>query len=243
MPGLIDFLPTADALIELSAEDLGMILLQLAQQEPGSNFTLSNIETPVWNANTAGYPHHKRLPVGRAIAEAWLWLQNEGLMMVAPDQPNGWFCLTRKGAGLTNAADIDAYRHGNLLPVGVLHPKLAEKVRPMFLRGDYAIAVLQSFIEVEIAVRAASGLSNDWIGAKLMREAFKPENGKLTDTETVTSERIALMELFAGSSGHCRNPSAHRAVNMGRVSAAQLIGFASYLMMIVDSMQRSNKAQ
>lgn len=214
MPGLIDFLPTADALIELSAEDLGMILLHLVQQERVMNVALSNLETPLWNANSVAYPHQKRMPVGRAVAEAWQWLQTEGLLMAAPDQPNGFFCLTRKGASIKNPADVDAYRHGNLLPAGILHPKLAEKVRPMFLRGDYAIAVQQAFIEIEIAVRTASGLSNDWVGVKLMREAFKPEDGKLTDKEAVTGERVAMMELFAGAIGHCKNPPSHRRVEM-----------------------------
>jgi uncharacterized protein (TIGR02391 family) len=235
MPGLIDFLPTADALIELSAEDLGMILLHLVQQERVMNVALSNLETPLWNANSVAYPHQKRMPVGRAVAEAWQWLQTEGLLMAAPDQPNGFFCLTRKGASIKNPADVDAYRHGNLLPAGILHPKLAEKVRPMFLRGDYAIAVQQAFIEIEIAVRTASGLSNDWVGVKLMREAFKPEDGKLTDKEAVTGERVAMMELFAGAIGHCKNPPSHRRVEMARISAAQLIAFGSYLLTQVEA--------
>lgn len=235
MPGLMDFLPSADALIELSAEDLGMILLHLVQNERTTNVALSNLEMPVWNANTTAYPQNKRMPVGRAIHEAWQWLQTEGLLMPAPDQPNGFFCLTRKGRALKNPADLDAYKHGNMLPHGILHPIIAEKVRPMFLRGDYAIAVLQAFIEVEIAVRAVSGLSNDWVGVKLMREAFKPDNGKLTDMEVVPGERVALMELFAGAIGHCRNPPSHRDRDFDRVSAAQLIALASYLLMQVDA--------
>jgi hypothetical protein len=50
------------------------------------------------------------MPVGRAIAEAWQWLQNEGLVMPDLDQPSGWYCLTRKGARLTNKTDIETYR-------------------------------------------------------------------------------------------------------------------------------------
>ena len=47
MPGLKEFLPTADGLIELNAEDLGMILLHLVQQERTTNVTLSNLEMPL----------------------------------------------------------------------------------------------------------------------------------------------------------------------------------------------------
>jgi uncharacterized protein (TIGR02391 family) len=238
MPGLIDFLPDAEALKVIGPEDLGMVMLELVQQERGPRFTLSNLEMPLWNANTPAYPHQQRMPVGRAIAEAWQWLQNESLIMPDLDQPNGWFCLTRKGDALRGSANIEAYRHGNVLPVGLLHPKLAEKVRPMFLRGDYEVAVLQAFKDVEVTVRNATGLPEDLVGVKLMREAFKPDNGPLTDMETVAGERVAVMELFAGAMGHCKNPSSHRDVEIERIPAAQLIMFASYLFTRVELMSK-----
>ena len=177
MPSLIDFVRDADSLAALAPEDLGMIVLQLVQNERG-NFTLSNIEMPVWNANSPGYPQHKRMQVILALGEAWQWLENEGLLMAAPDQPNGWYRLTRKGMRLKNPADRDVYKQGNVLPLGLLHPKLGEKVRPMFLRGDYDVAVFQAFKEVEVAVRGAAKLSNSDIGRKLMQTAFNPDNGK-----------------------------------------------------------------
>jgi uncharacterized protein (TIGR02391 family) len=234
MSGLIDFVPSADSLLELSTEDLGMILLRLAQDQRVANVTLSNIEVPVWNANSKEYPGHRRIEVARAIGEAWQWLQTEGLLIVSPDQPNGYFCITRKGARIKNPADAETYHYGNLLPPGILHPTLAEKIRPMFLRGDYTIAVQQSFIEVEIAVRDAAGLSNDSIGVSLMREAFNPTNGRLTNPESVGGERVAMMELFAGAIGYCKNPPSHRRVDTARVSAAQLIAFASHLLSLVE---------
>jgi uncharacterized protein (TIGR02391 family) len=236
MAGLIDYLPDADSLIALGPEDLGLILLQLAQkQPPGGNFALSNLEMPLWNANSPAYPPHKRMPVARAIAEASQWLQNEGLSMAAPDQPIGYFCVTRKGAQLKSAADIDAYRQGSVLPVGLLHPQLAEKVRPMFLRGDYDVAVFQAFKEVEVAVRKAAGLPNDLVGVNLMRRAFHPETGALSDSQSIPAEREALMHLYSGAIGHCKNPPSHREVKIERVSAAQLIGFASHLLMLVET--------
>jgi uncharacterized protein (TIGR02391 family) len=229
MAGLMDFVPSANTLLELAVEDLGMIL-RLAQDQRVANVTLSNIETPVWNANAKEYPIHRRVEVARAIAEAWQWLQIEGLLIVSPDQPNGYYCITRKGKRIKNPADVETYLHGNLLPPGMLHPKLAEKIRPMFLRGDYTIAVQQSFIEVEIAVREAAGLGNDSIGTALMQEAFNPKDGKLTDFESVMGERVAIMNLFAGAIGHCKNPPSHRRVDIARVSAAQLVAFASHLL-------------
>src|SRR5262249_6932258 len=235
MAQLIELLPSADALLALEAEDLGVILLRFVQDERGRNVAPSNYEMPLWNANTPAYPHHKRMPVARAFAEAWQWLINEGLLIAAPDQPNGLYCITRKGERLKTAADFEAYRQGNMLPLALLHLKLAEKVRPMFLRGDYDVAVFQAFKEVEVAVRAAGGCPNDLVGVKLMREAFHPEDGPLADASAVLAEREALGHLFAGAMGHCKNPPSHRNVSIERLSAAQLIVLASNLLPVVDS--------
>jgi uncharacterized protein (TIGR02391 family) len=234
MPLLMDFVGDADSLAALAPEDLGMIVLQLVQNERG-NFTLPNIEMPVWNANSPGYPQHKRMQVILALGEAWQWLENEGLLMAAPDQPNGWYRLTRKGMRLKSPADIDVYKQGNVLPLGLLHPKLAEKVRPMFLRGDYDVAVFQAFKEVEVAVRSAAKLSNSDIGRKLMQAAFNPDNGPLTEVEADKGERVGLMDLFSGGIGYCKNPPSHRERDFDRTSAAQLIAFASYLLTQVDA--------
>jgi uncharacterized protein (TIGR02391 family) len=230
MAGLIDFLPDANALKALEPEDLGFVLLQLIQQGREPRFTLSDYEMPLWNANVPGYPHRERTPVGRALAEAWQWLQNDSLMMPDPEQSSGWFCLTRKGKSLRTPNDVGAYQHGRALPSGLLEPMLAEKVRPMFQRGDYDVAVLQAFKIVEVAVRSAAGLSEDLVGVKLMREAFKPDGGLLADKDTVLGERVAVMELYAGAMGHCKNPSSHRDVRIERSEGAQLILFASYLL-------------
>jgi uncharacterized protein (TIGR02391 family) len=241
MARLIDYLPNADALTALAAEDLGMILLDLAQAHQGVRFTLSDFEMPLWNANVPAYPYHKKMGVGRAIAEAWQWLQNEALIMIDLDQPNGWFCLTRKGASLKSQADIEAYRHGNILPAGLLHPRLAEKVRPMFLRGDYDVAVFQAFKEVEVAVRKSAGHSDDVVGVPLMRAAFHPDKGPLTDMERSGGERQAVMDFYAGAIGHGKNPPSHRDVEIERIAAAQLIVTASYLLTRVETIVASKK--
>ena len=234
MSVLLDYLPNADALTSLGPEDLGMILLELMQKVRGPNFGRSDLEMALWNANSLGYPISKKRDVIRAVAEAWQWLESEGLVMADPDQPNGFFCLTRKGAALKSTSDVETYRHGNILPEGLLHPKLVSKVRPMFLRGDYDVAVVQAFRQVEIAVRDAAQLSDDLVGQKLMRAAYNPESGPLTDMNTPAGERQAVMELFSGAIGHGRNPPSHRDVVIARADAARLIGLASYLLQLVD---------
>lgn len=239
MAGLIDYLPNADALLALPPEDLGIILLPLVQAERTRNVTKSHFEVPPFNGNNPGYPDSKHGLVFYAIAEAWQWLLNEGLLMPAPDQPNGYFCLTKKGANLKVAADIEAYRLGNILPVGLLNPRIAEKVRPMFMRGDYDVAVLQAFKDVEIAVRKAAGLSDSDIGRKLMQTAFRPEDGSLTIVGADKGEQVGLMDLFSGAIGYCKNPASHRSPGYNHIEAAQLIAFASFLLNQVEEIVAS----
>jgi uncharacterized protein (TIGR02391 family) len=204
----------------------------MVQRYGTNNFTLSDIQMQGRNLAHGGPrpAYDKAQSMDRVLAEAWQWLTNEGLIMVAVDQPNGFFCITRKGASLKSQGDVQTYAHGNLLPVALLNPLIAEKVRPMFLRGDYDVAVFQAFKEVEVAVRRASGLPKEMIGVKLMRAAFSPENGPLTDKEAEGGERTAMMELYAGAIGHCKNPTSHRDVAIDRATAARLIALASHLL-------------
>jgi uncharacterized protein (TIGR02391 family) len=91
----------------------------------------------------------------------------------------------------------------------------AQKVVPLFRRGDYDVAVFQAFKEVEVAVRKAAnakkaGYPDSDVGTALMRKAFHPETGPLTDMAVVRAEREAVMHLFSGAIGHAKNPMSHR---------------------------------
>jgi uncharacterized protein (TIGR02391 family) len=238
MAGLSDYVPNADALIALHPEDLGMILLQLAQSMRGANIYETHFTIPLFNMNSPQFPHHRKQEIMRAVAEAWQWMQNEGLLMHEPDT-NGLYCVTKKGAAIKSAADQHAYRHGNLLPVALLHPKLAEKVRPMFMRGDYDVAVFQAFKDIEVAVRKASKLTDSDIGRKLMQTAFRPEGGPLTVVGSDKGEQVGLMDLFSGAIGYCKNPASHRSPGYIDIEAAQLIAFASFLLNQVEEIVAS----
>ena len=63
---------------------------------------------------------------------------------------------------------------GQSTAVALFHPKVAEKVQPMFMRGDYDIAVFQAFKEVDVSVRGVAKMSNSDIGRKLMHAGFIP---------------------------------------------------------------------
>jgi uncharacterized protein (TIGR02391 family) len=165
--------------------------------------------------------------------------------MSDPGQAPSWLILTRRGKSLRTRADVDSFRKASALPVALLQPRLAERVRPLFLRGDHDVAVFQAFKEVEVAVRKAAnikeaGYPDDLVGVNLMRRAFDKNDGPLTDMSLVPGEREADGHLFAGAIGHAKNPGSHRDVTLAPEEAARLIVFASHLLGIVE--QRATKS-
>jgi hypothetical protein len=164
---------------------------------PSQNFTISTFETPLWNASSGGYPQGSRRAIERAIAEAWQWLLTEGLILPAPDQPNRFFCPTRRGSRLKSTADTEAYKKRGMLPRSNLHALLLETVRPMFIRGQYELATIEAFKQIKISVRTATSLPEGLVRVDLVREAFHETTGALTDKTAVKAERQALLSVMA----------------------------------------------
>jgi hypothetical protein len=237
--------PRSEDLVALEPEDLAGVLLEVvpAVMQNG-RFAISNLIDPLFPPTIgAPYSYGVHRSVELAIAEAVSWLVSQGLVVIDPSQQLGrLYVLTRRAATLRNRTDLEAYRKGRMLPVELLPPTLAEKVWPQFLRGDHDIAILQAFKQVEVAVRKAAnakaaGYPDDLVGTTLMRKAFHPESGPLTNMSLVVCEREAEMHLFSGAIGHGKNPPSHRDIEPTPQEAARLIVFASHLLGIVE--QRS----
>jgi hypothetical protein len=72
------------------------------------------------------------------------------------------------------------------------------------------------------------------LGVNLMRHAFHPDKGPLSNKALVKSEREAEQHLFAAAIGHAKNPGSHRDMAMRPDEAARLVVFASHLLDIVE---------
>lgn len=224
-------IPNVEALLALEPEELAGVVLQYLATTGGSelhsgNFTLKG--------NVAGYPGQHQQQAQEALMEAWVWLEREGLLAPQPGGTSGWVFLTRRGKRLSDPEAFEAYKKSNLLPKERLHPVIAQKVWATFLRGDYDTAVFQSFKELEVRTRSLGGLEASDIGIDLMRKAFKPGSGPLSDSNTPLGEQESLMHLMAGAIGSYKNPHSHRTVSLGAEEAVEMIVLASHLLRIVD---------
>ena len=232
-------LPPVEVLIEMEPEEIGPFLLEYLHEQnesPGSG--QMNRYNLTHNDNIERYfGREYRYVVAKVITEAWMWLEREGLIAPKPDDTSGsWYFITRRGQKLKNLTDFKKYNFGNILPSDNLDPALLQKAKPAYIRGDNETAILLSFKEVEVRTRTTAKLPDTLIGVALMREAFNPKGGPLTDMNLPEAEREAIAHLFAGAIGMFKNPSSHRYVDYkDSKEVAEIIMFANYLLKVIDS--------
>ena len=155
------------------------------------------------------YPHEFKEKIRRALMEGWVWLEREGLLAPIPGEHGEWVFITRRAQQLATSEEFLKYQHANVLPRRLLHPRIAQKVWAVFLRGDYDTAVFQAFKEVEGGVRQAGKYADAEMGITLMQKAFQKGSGPLADQSETEAEQHALAQLFAGAIGTYKNPGSH----------------------------------
>jgi uncharacterized protein (TIGR02391 family) len=114
------------------------------------------------------------------------------------------------------------------------HPLIIKKAYPSIKKDEYDTAVFKAFKAVEIRVRELSRLPNEMVGVDLMRKAFAPDNGPLSDKTAPKAEREALSHLFSGAIGCYKNPISHREVQFTFNEAFEMLLLGSHLLSILD---------
>lgn len=191
-------------------------------------------------------------PAIEALAEAWTWLSNRGLIAVKPAETNfAAFFITRHGQDAMGYG-LPWLRAVQRLDVAML-PVLEAKARPLFLRGDFEAAAFMAMKEVEVRVRSMAALPGSLVGTALMQEAFRPPKkdkgeisgpgGPLYKSTSDGGEALATMELFKGAIGLFKNPSSHRRVDYADpTEAAEVVLLADLLMRLLDKLETERAA-
>ncbi|MFM0367049.1 TIGR02391 family protein [Paraburkholderia sediminicola] len=238
-------IPDVEVLLALEPEELAAKVIFLLRARAEATFNFGNLRMELGMAGRVGYPPERLVEVDLALAEAFAWLEAQGLVVPAEGMSgnNGFRHLSRRAQRFENEAAFTDYRTARLLPKELLHPAIATTVWLSFMRGAYPTAVFEAMRAVEIAVRDAAGFAQSEHGVPMIRKAFNPKGGPLADPAADEGEREALSALFAGAIGSYKNPHSHRNVPIDTPrEAVEIILLASHLLYIVDARVAAIKA-
>ncbi|MDP2594822.1 TIGR02391 family protein [Alteromonas stellipolaris] len=126
-----------------------------------------------------------------------------------------------------------------LMPESYVHPILIEKCFSLLQNGEFDSAVIQAFKAIEIFTREKIEAPNDMFGERLLKKAFNPDDGILTDMNLPKSERCAFLNYLTGAFSYYRNSSAHRDLKLDFVSAFDRIAVASDLIKAIEDAEKN----
>jgi uncharacterized protein (TIGR02391 family) len=225
---LAELVPDVDVLLAMPPEELAAYVLRVIPLDH-----LHSQTDIALHQNLTEYPRERIEAIRTAIMEAWQSLITQGLVVSSADAGSTYF-VSRRGRNALNTQVYADLQRASVFPRGTLHPAIAASTYNLFIRGSYDTAVFEAFRAVEVSVRAAARLAATDFGVALMRRAFDPQNGPLTDPNEPAAERQALSDLFAGAIGRFKNPTSHRHIQItDPAEAVEMISFASHLLRLI----------
>lgn len=239
MPKVNEIFPPIEMALEFEPEELAVFVLQhlgTGIRINRHNYMLSSVNNPEFIPGLIECTDEQKDKFRKRLMEAWIWLEKEIFIAPSPDSigTDGFF-ITDRGKQVLKEENFESYRKGNLLPSEGLDPILVRKAKSLFIRGDYDTAVFQAFKEIEVRVRQKAGYSSSKLGVSLMRDAFKPGVGPLTDSSLDQGEQQAISDLFAGAIGKFKNASSHRDVEYNDPNeVADIIHLANQLLRMCE---------
>ena len=157
------------------------------------------------------------------------------------DEGEEKFFPTKKGFRFLESEFRRVVKKYALMPETYVHPLIVRKSFSLLKSGQFESAVLQAFKTIETRIREKISANPEDVGVKLIRKAFNPENGPLTDYDLPKAEREAFCNYIAGAFGYYKNPCSHRDVEMDFISAFDRIVVASDLLKVIEKAKINEK--
>lgn len=234
---------TVGEIADMSASDAGLFLLKAMHDSRPDDWSTGNmgahamasIEHSRAGARPSSSISRIKAIVVDFIADGMSWLISAGLVGPSAAQSGS------SSEWRITSAGREALEHGTTTHVEAtrrlhvdLHPALQGATRMNFERGELAAAVQIAMKEVEISLRAASGLPARVSGKALASEALKV-GGPFRLTAETPDESDGFMYLFMGAAAALRNPNSHRTIEYtDPTEAADIIHLADLLLRVIE---------